>query len=244
MSIGTGVDLVREAKKRGVKVIAETCPHYLQFTRDDDDKIGRMGKVNPPIRSKWHQEKLWEGIQTGVISCIGSDHSTLMPYEDKMKDDLWSALPGFPGTGEILPVMLNEGVNKGRITLSKLVDLCSTNVAKAFGLYPRKGTLQVGSDADLFILDLNRRHTISAKTHHSIAGYNLYEGVESVGWPVLTMVRGKIVMKDHQIVGDPGYGQYLPRKPGEYDWSDFDFFPTLGTDAQSRDRLPSPLPVQ
>lgn len=243
MSIGTGVDLVREAKARGVKIIAETCPHYLQFTRDDDDKIGRMGKVNPPVRGKWHQDRLWEGIQTGVISCVGSDHSTLMPYEDKMKDDLWTALPGFPGTGEILPVMLNQGVHTGRITLPKLVELCCSNVAKIFGLYPQKGTLEPGSDADLFILDLNRKHTISAKTHNSIAGYNLYEGLESQGWPTLTMVRGTIVMKDGEIVGKAGHGNYLPRKLGERSWSDYEFFSSVSPDGQGLGKLPSPLPV-
>jgi D-hydantoinase len=242
MSIGTGVDLVRDAKARGVKIIAETCPHYLQFTRDDENKVGRIGKVNPPIRSKWHQERLWGGIQEGIISCVGSDHSTIMPVEDKIKNDLWSALPGFPGTGEILPVMLNQGVHAGRISLSKLVEICSTNVAKIFGVYPQKGTLQVGSDADVTILDINRKHTISAETHHSLAGYNLYEGIESRGWPVLTMVRGTVVMRNDEIRGKPGYGQYLHRELGKETWDDFGFFAPGGTATVQR-KLPSALPV-
>lgn len=239
MSIGTGVQLVREARQRGVKVIAETCPHFLMFNRDDEPQ-GWMGKVNPPIRGKWHQDRLWDGIRRGVVSCVGSDHSTLMPYEEKMKTGMWSAMPGYPGTGEILPVLLSEGVNKGRISLQKLVEVCSTNVAKVFGLYPRKGCLQVGSDADFVIVDLDRKHTISAANHHSIAGYNLYDGIEFTGWPTMTIVRGQIVMKEDEIVGPAGHGQYVPRQLGLQKAEDVGLFVDGGDPQFPR---PEPLPV-
>ncbi len=213
MSIGSGVDLVRQAKARGIKVTAETCPHFLIFTGEDAPHEW-MGKVNPPIRTKWHQDRLWEGIASGVISTIGSDHSTLMPYENKMKDSLWSAVPGFPGTGEILGVMLTAGVAQGRISMSRLVEVCSTNVAKAFGLYPRKGLLWPGSDGDVVIVDPNLKHTVSVENHHSAATYNLYAGVEFQGWPVMSIVRGRVVMKDNEIVAPLGHAEYLPRTVG------------------------------
>jgi D-hydantoinase len=213
MSIGTGVPLVLDARLRGVPVIAETCPHFLQFNRDTAPH-GWMGKVNPPIRSSWHQDRLWAGIREGVIGTVGSDHSTLMPREEKMKSDLWSALPGFPGTGEILGVLMSSGFLSGRIDILDVARVASTNPAKAFGLYPQKGTLRVGSDADFVIVDEGLEHVVSAENHHSIAGYNLYEGCRFTGWPSATFVRGQAVMRDNKVIGKPGWGRYLRRELG------------------------------
>jgi dihydroorotase-like cyclic amidohydrolase len=137
--------------------------------------------------------------------------------------------------------MLSEGVNKGRITLPKLVEVCSTNVAKTFGLFPKKGALEVGSDADITIVDLEKKHTISASTHHSIAGYNLYEGIEFTGWPTTTIVRGEVVMKDDSILAKPGFGQYQRRELGKKSWREAGLLPGLLA-VKPRD-LPSPLPV-
>jgi D-hydantoinase len=211
MSIGTGVELILDAQRRGVPVIAETCPHFLLFNTDDDNPQEWMGKVNPPIRNRAHQELLWEGIAGGAISTVGSDHSTLMPYEDKMKDDLWSAVPGYPGTGQILPVMLSEGVNKGRIDITDVARVCSENVARIFGIYPRKGRIAVGSDADLVIVDIDREHTLSRDEGYSIAGYSLYKGVTFRGWPVTTVLRGEVICHENEVVAEPGYGEYVPR---------------------------------
>ena len=213
ISIGNGVGLVAEAVGRGLKVIGETCPHYLIFTQDDDALIGCLGKLNPPLRSSKDGETLWQGIRDGVINTIGSDHSTIMPTENKKgKDgDIWSAIPGFPGTGFILPSMLSEGVNKGKITLEKLVEVCSYNVAKAFGLFPQKGTLRPGSDADLVIIDLDKTQVVSPELVHTAAGYTLFDGRELTGWPVLTMLRGKVIMRDGELTVKPGYGKYVPR---------------------------------
>jgi D-hydantoinase len=240
MSIGTGVELVRAARERGVKVIAETCPHFLAFNRDDAPN-GWMGKVNPPIRSAWHQEALWEAIRSGIIQCVGSDHSTLMPRENKMRDSLWDAMPGFPGTGELLPVMLSEGVNKRGLPIERVAEVASTNVAKAFGVYGRKGTLRIGSDGDLTIVDLNLRRTVDSAGHQSIAGYNLYEGVEFTGWPVMAVVRGTVVMRDGEIVGPAGHGRYLPRQLNAGTWEETGLFPAVSTSPGRR--LPAPLPV-
>ena len=213
VSIGNGVGLIADAVGRGLKVIGETCPHYLIFTQEDDALVGCLGKLNPPFRSSEDSEKLWQGIRDGVISTIGSDHSTIMPTENKKgKDgDIWSAIPGFPGTGFIVPSLLSEGVNKGKLTLQKLVEVCSYNVARNFGLYPQKGTLRPGADADLVIIDLNKEQTVTPELVHTAAGYTLFDGKKLKGWPVLTMVRGKVVMRDGQITADPGYGKYVPR---------------------------------
>lgn len=212
MSIGQGIDLIAAAKARGVNVIAETCTHYLQFTQDDHDKIDILGKVNPPLRSKWDQDRLWEGIRSGVISCMGSDHSTIMPIEDKRRQDLWSSIPGFPGTETMLTTLLHEGVNKGRIGLEKVVELCCYNNARVFGLYPQKGEIALGADADLVLVDLHKKVKVTPDLLHSNANYTLLDGIEMEGWPVLTMVRGTVVMRNGEIVGRPGHGRYLPRR--------------------------------
>ena len=113
MTIGRGVQWVREAQARGVNVIAETCPHYLVLTKFDHERVGSLGKVNPPLRDDWNQERLWEGIRDGAVTCVGSDHSTVVMKPDKVKDDIWTAVPGFPGAGMLLPIMLSEGYHKG-----------------------------------------------------------------------------------------------------------------------------------
>jgi dihydropyrimidinase len=213
MTIGRGVQWVREAQAQGVDVIAETCPHYLVLTKYDHDKVGHLGKVNPPLRDKESQEALWEGIRNGTISCVGSDHSTITPLADKLQKDIWTAVPGFPGSGMLLPIMLSEGYHNGRISLEKIAWVLSTNNARVWGLYPEKGTIQVGSDADFAVVDLDRTMTVTPEYMQSFADWGLYDGWEVKGWPTMTIVRGRTVMEDGKIVGDEGYGQYIPRYP-------------------------------
>jgi dihydropyrimidinase len=143
---------------------------------------------------------------------MGSDHSTIMPIEDKRKKDLWSSIPCFPATETMLTTLLHEGVNKGRITLEKVVELCCYNNARVFGVYPQKGEIAVGADADLVLVDLHKKVRVTPDLLHSNANYTLLNGMEMEGWPVLTMVRGTVVMRDGEIVGRPGYGRYLPRR--------------------------------
>ncbi len=211
MTIGRGVQWVREAQAQGVDVIAETCPHYLVLTKYDNDRVGRLGKVNPPLRDLESQEALWEGIRNGAISCVGSDHSTITPLADKVQEDIWTAVPGFPGSGMLLPIMLSEGYHKGRISLEKLAWVLSTNNARVWGLYPEKGTIQVGSDADFAIVDIDRKMTVSPEYMQSFADWGLYDGWEVTGWPTHTIVRGEVVMEHGKIVGREGYGKYIPR---------------------------------
>lgn len=213
MTIGRGVQWVREAQARGVDVIAETCPHYLVLTKFDHDKVGHLGKVNPPLRDEWNQERLWEGVRNGAVTCVGSDHSTITPKADKLQKDIWTAVPGFPGSGMLLPIMLSEGYHKGRVSLEKIAAVLCYNNAVVWGLYPRKGVIRVGSDADFAIVDLGQKRVVTPAYMHSFADWGLYDGWELTGWPTMTIVRGEVIMEHGRIVGKEGYGQYLPRRP-------------------------------
>ncbi len=205
VSIKEGGDLIRRARAEGVRVWAETCPQYLTLTRFDTDKV--WGKVNPPLRGKEDIEALWREIGKGTFDCIGSDHCPLSPEE---KGDLWTAKPGMPGVETMLAALLDRGVNAGRLTLEQLVQLCCENPARIFGIFPQKGVLQVGSDADVVIVDLEQEHTIELEKMHDVYSYSAYDGWKLKGRPVLTMVRGKVVAENGELVGEPGYGRYVP----------------------------------
>ena len=213
MTIGRGVDWVREAQAEGVDVIAETCPHYLVLTKFDDDKVGSLAKVNPPLRDAESQEMLWHGLREGTVTCVGSDHSTVVAKPDKVNESIWDAVPGFPGMGMLLPVMLSEGYHKGRISLPDVSRILSLQNAQVWGLYPKKGVLRVGSDADFAIVDLDRERTVTPEYMQSAANWGLYDGWNLKGWPTKTIVRGEVVMDAGEIVGDPAFGQYIPRYP-------------------------------
>lgn len=213
MTIGRGVDWVRQAKADGVNVTAETCPHYLVLTKYDDERVGSLGKVNPPLRDAESQERLWEGLRDGTVTCVGSDHSTVVPKADKVKDSIWNAVPGFPGMGMLLPVMLSEGYHAGRLALEDIPRILSLQNAKTWGLYPQKGAIQVGSDADFAIVDLDLEREVTAAYMQSAADWGLYDGWTLKGWPTKTIVRGETVMEDGAIVGDPAHGKYIPRYP-------------------------------
>jgi dihydropyrimidinase len=213
MTIGRGVAWVRQARADGVDVIAETCPHYLVLTKDDDDKVGRLAKVNPPLRDAESAELLWGGLRSGDVTCLGSDHSTIVPKPDKVKDSIWDAVPGFPGMGMLLPIMLSEGYHKGRISLEQLSAVLTRNNAQTYGLYPRKGAIRVGSDADFALVDLDEEREVTPEYMQSAADWGLYDGWKLRGWPVMTIVRGETVMEHGQITADPGHGHYVPRYP-------------------------------
>ena len=208
VSTWEAVEAIHKLKKDMI-IFAEATPHHLTLTKDMD--LGVFGKVAPPLRGPKSIEKLWWGIKNGTIDCIGSDHT---PVTKKNKgDNIWDAPPGFPGIGLILPIMITEGVKKGRIGLEKVVEVCSYNTARIFGLYPKKGALKVGSDADLAVIDLDRSIRFKPEILPSIGDFSTYEGMDLVGWPTLTMVRGNIVVDDGEVVGKQGTGEYIPRKP-------------------------------
>ncbi len=207
ISTGEGAEAVRDAKARGVDIVGETCPQYLTLVAKDVDRT--LGKVNPPIRrNKDHGKRLWELLACGDLDCIGSDHA---PCAKKHKKDFWDAYVGVAGIQTLLPVMLSEGVNKGRISLQKLVEITSYNTARTFGMYPKKGAIEVGSDADLVLLDMGKKQVVRADRLHHISDFSLFEGKELKGWPVLTMVRGCVVMENGEITGQEGGGRFVPR---------------------------------
>jgi len=214
-TIAESVDIFDKAESEGIDVIAETCPQYLTHNSEEPVPIlednPALSVVNPPLRGKEDNEKLWQGIKQGIISTIGSDHA---PHkrEDKGRD-VWKAPPGAGNlTQMILPVMLSEGVNKNRIPLEKVVEVCCQNPAKAFGLYPQKGTISVGSDADIVIVDLDKKVKWTPELSPSVCDWSIYDGWEFKGWPVLTIMRGNIITEQGKIVGKPGIGRYCPRK--------------------------------
>jgi dihydropyrimidinase len=212
MSIGSGVEIVRAAHRRGVNVFTETCPHYLTHTRDEVKKMGKLAKLNPPLRDKEDQDLLWQGIFSREIDSMGTDHCALTKELKDRTGDIWSCVPGFPGVATMLPVMLHAGVNQRGLPLETLAHVCSYRTAQVFGLYPQKGSIQVGADADLTLVDLQREVKVTPELLRSVSDYTLYDGWQFKGWPILTVVNGKIVMEDLQIVGSPGTGKYVPRQ--------------------------------
>jgi dihydropyrimidinase len=190
-----------------IPIHVETCPHYLTHTSNMD--LGSVGKVNPPLRKMEDIEALWRGISTGLIDTFGSDH--LARKKDSKIGSIWKASAGFPGIAMTLPVLLSEGVNKGRIPINKVVEITSYNVAKIFGCYPKKGSIQPGSDADLVLVDLNLEKEVTSADLESFAGWSLYEGWKLKGWPVITILRGNVVMKDGKVVSEKGYGKFIKR---------------------------------
>ncbi|QEI06748.1 dihydroorotase family protein [Pigmentiphaga aceris] len=206
LSTRMALNEVRRWRERYEHVYVETCPHYL--THDEDSDLGPLGKANPPFRSKDDIEAMWEGLRDGSIDVVASDH---VPRKKATKErTLWLASQGFPGTATILPVLLSEGYHKGRLGLSRIADLLTRRPADIFNL-PQKGRLDVGADADLTLVDLQKNRVVRAKELGSYSDYSLYDGWDLKGWPVRTIVRGETVMQDGKITGRPGYGQYLAR---------------------------------
>lgn len=206
LSSAKGLEVIREEKRRGTKVIAETCTHYLSLTTD---LRGTFGKVAPPIRSRANVDALWQGVIDGTITCLGTDHSP-KPRESRVPD-IWQTSLGFPSMEMSLPILLHEGRQRG-VPLTTLAELSSYNNARTFRLFPRKGTIAVGSDADLVLVDLQKRVKIGPEHSFSVAGFSPYEGIEVQGWPVMTILRGEVIFQDGQVVKE-AMGEFIPRYP-------------------------------
>ncbi len=213
-SVGTAPDIVKEFRERGNKVYLETCPHYLVL-----DAYGKklkeplLAKINPPIRGPKDNEGLWKGLQNGTVDCVGTDSCNSM-YKDKWQNgNIWNIYLDFSSVETMLPLLISEGYHKGRLTMPQIAKYTSYNTAHIHGLAPKKGIMAPGSDADITIVDLNLKKTITPDIMHSIAEYNVYEGWEVTGWPVMTLVRGKVVYEKEKLVGKPGYGRFVPCKP-------------------------------
>ncbi|GEB77504.1 allantoinase AllB [Sporolactobacillus inulinus] len=201
-------DAIRRAQAQGAPVSAETCPHYLFLSNEDYPTVGAVMKIYPPVKYKRDQQALWQAINDGTITIISSDHA---PHTAEEKSgSLWKIPAGMPGTETMAPLMLNA-VNEGRLSLQKLTALMSENPAKRFGIYPRKGSLEVGTDADITIVDLNKETTIKAANLHSKSKVTAYDGWRVKGIPVQTIVRGETIMKNGEIIHKP-MGRVI--KPG------------------------------
>jgi allantoinase len=212
VSIPEGIQHIARAKENGLHVTAETCPHYLFFDHQDFERIGPAAKCAPPIRSRETVEKLWECVLGGLVDTIGSDHSPCT-WDEKEKgmDNIWKAWGGISGIQLMLPALLSEGVNKRGLSLTSLVRMLSSNPARLFGLFPQKGSIRVGSDADLVVVDLEKEWTLSADQLFYKNKFSAYVGSTFKGQVVRTLVRGRTVFYDGKIVAEAGYGKLLRR---------------------------------
>jgi dihydroorotase-like cyclic amidohydrolase len=206
-----GLEAVRDLRAEGTRVIAETCPQYLTHTWQEDPSNLRL-KHTPPLRSHEDTAALWQALADDEIQCVGTDHIPNYLEEKLGGDDLWQALSGSAEIETLLPVLLHHGVRQGRISLPRLVEVTSLNAAHAFAVYPRKGHLAVGADADLTLVDLDLTRVVRLAEMESAAetDYCTYEGQELTGWPTLTMLRGKVIARNGAAVGPPS-GRYLDR---------------------------------
>jgi dihydropyrimidinase len=216
VSCAEAVEKIAEARRKGYDVWGETCPQYLVLDQTYLEKPHFEGAKyvwSPPLREKWHQDVLWNALKNGDLQTLGSDQCS---FDFKGQKDLgqgdFSKIPnGGPIIEDRVSILFSEGVKKGRITLNQFVEIMSTRNAKLFGLYPKKGTIAVGSDADLVIFDPTIERTISAETHHMAVDYNPFEGMQVTGEPVTVISRGEFVIRDKQFVGKLGQGQYVKR---------------------------------
>jgi len=200
LHISSGDELrpLREAKQRGVDITGETCPHYLLFNEHAYRDLGSLIRVNPPVREQAHQDALWAGLADGTIDMIATDHAPHTP-EEKLRNDIWQADCGFVGVETQMPLMLTQ-IAAGRLSITDYVRLTATAPARAFGLYPRKGALLVGSDADIAIVDLQREHVIHASHLKSRGSITPFENFPTRGLPIHTLVRGAFVMRNRELV--------------------------------------------
>jgi dihydropyrimidinase len=208
---------VKNATARNQKVHVETCVQYLLLDESlyfQDGFEGAKVVMSPPLRKKKDQEALWAGINQNLVHHVATDHCPFCMNQKEMGIDNFSRIPnGAPGIEHRFELMYSEGVGKGRISLNKFVEVTSTVAAKIFGLFPRKGTIAVGSDADIIVFDPAVKHSISADTHHMRVDYSAYEGWEMQGKCRQTILRGTVAIDDGMPGVDEGFGQYLPRKP-------------------------------
>jgi dihydropyrimidinase len=198
---------IRRAQAEGQLVFAETCPQYLTLTQDIIEECGALAKIGPPIRTADDRTALWEALADGTIHTVASDHA---PKKKDVHGDFLEQPFGSPQVETVLPLTYDGGVNRGRISVVRLVQVLCENPARIFGLYPQKGTVVTSSDADLVVFDPTREFTIQAENQHSKAGYTLYEGRKVLGWPEMSFQRGQRVLWQGEVVAEAGQGRFLP----------------------------------
>ena len=231
MNTAGEVDMLQYARERGLKVMGETCLQYMFFTEDDlRRRDGAKWICSPPMRTKADNARLWEGVASGTIQTIGTDHCPFffdgtrpilyegkpvaIPGKELDADDFTKIPNGLPGVEDRLPVLWTTGVGSGKLTANQFVALTSTNPAKIFGLYPRKGALVPGADADIVIWDPDKKVKYGLDHSHQRTDYNLYEGWELTGFPEKVFLRGQCIVDGERWLGKAGMGQFLPRQRG------------------------------
>jgi len=210
---GAAIGIASAARRRGVKVTVETCPHYLALTIDDARLASQgpaIGKVSPPLRGAADRDALWAAIANKQVDLIGTDHVPIL----KTGATVWEERPGFAGMATMLPVLITFGLLRDRLTPERLAELCAASPARTFGLAPRKGAIAVGADADLVLVDLEREAAVAPAMTHS-RYTSAFEGLALRGWPVLTMRRGEVVFADGEVRLREGSGEIL--RPGAYE---------------------------
>jgi dihydroorotase-like cyclic amidohydrolase len=206
-TIGMAVEEAANARLRGASIHLETCPHYLALTADDERLAAQgagVGKVAPALRDKENQDRLWWGLDNGLIHTIGSDHVPIA----KTGAALWEERPGFAGLGTMLPVVYTYGVAAGRIDLARLAEVTAANPARMFGLYPQKGAIAVGSDADLLLIEPEDSQVVGPATTHS-RYTSAFEELPLQGWPIFTIRRGEVLFEEGSYRGKPGTGRVV-----------------------------------
>ena len=220
---GDALEIARKAHKKGFPLYLETGPHYLTLFDDlYERENGHLAICSPPLRTPKEAAELWEGIQDGTILLTGSDDCTFDVDEkscflEKKADGTWKqdftkVVNGMSGIEIRLPILLSEGVSKGRISLNKVCALTSTNIAKIYGCYPQKGIIAPGADADVVIVDMDKEVTLSKDTLHNNISYCLHEGMKVKGYPVMTIANGNIIVEDGEFKGEKGKGRFIKRK--------------------------------
>jgi dihydropyrimidinase len=218
VSCAEAVEELAAARARGAAALGETCPQYLLLSEERYDEPGFEGAkyvMSPPLRPRAGQERLWQALARDELQVVATDHCPFRMKDQKIlgRDDFTRIPGGAPGIETRMSLMYDGGVRAQRISLGRFVELTATNPARIFGLYPRKGVIAPGSDADLVVWDPEREHTWSAATHHMRVDYNPYEGRVVKGVPELVLSRGRAVVEDGRFVGRAGAGRFLKRTP-------------------------------
>ncbi|PIR18378.1 MAG: hypothetical protein COV46_00270 [Deltaproteobacteria bacterium CG11_big_fil_rev_8_21_14_0_20_49_13] len=208
---GVGAHIIEEWKGRGLDISTETCPHYLTFTHSDFKKYGSLIKTAPVVKEKKDRERLWECLENGTIDFIATDHAPCQPAE-KDTGSAWTDYGGMPGVELMLPFIFSEGFKEKRITLARLVEITSTAAAKRFGLYPQKGSLSVGSDADIVLIDPKKKWKVDAAKMHSKAKWTPFHEKQLTGKIIKTILRGEVIFDtEKDVTGAAGFGKWVRR---------------------------------
>ena len=217
LSTASGLEVIRDAKQKGLPVYAETCPQYLVLTdtcyREGDHK-GLQYIMSPPLRTQNDCDALWAGLADGTIDVVATDHCSFSFAQklNKGKKNIFNAPGGIPGVETRVPLLFSEGVLKKRIDLNRFVQLVASNPARIMGLAPQKGCIEIGADADLLILDPEKEKIISTESLHQYVDYTPFNGMKTTGWPTTVMLRGKTLVQDGKLLAGKGFGNFIKRK--------------------------------